>query len=413
MARTTLIKPRPRNPAVDAANAMAAKQVEPLKKLRAAKASKPVLAADGYFELNIDKMFNDYMATNVKTWAHDRAKTIGASEIFSCIRQLFFAKRGKEFGYEPDEDYEESWGATERGNIIENHFVVPGLTTQLPKGVSLEYAGDAQITLVEKRNSATPDGLFHGLPKAPLRIIAGKKVVELPDFDADCLGLEIKSIDPRANLMEERIKHRGQSQVGLGLIREKTKWKPTHWLILYIDASFLDNITPFLIEWDPDVYETAKLRAPAIWEHDDPMEFVGEGKMTGDCNHCKFKRACGQAVLTEWQGTEEKQSSAPEDIEAVRPLAEEYLAKKAAAEAAELEFDQVKQALKDQMQSIGKRKVKADEWSVAWSARDGNETVDYKALIEHHKIDPEPFKRRGAAVDTMRVTPRSKTAPAD
>lgn len=120
------------------------------------------VSADGWFTLNIDEMFENYMKSNHKTWAHDRSKSVGASEVFSCIRQNWFKKRGKEFGIGPDDEYIERWGATERGNIIENHYVVPALTTQLPSGVNLLYAGGDQITLINGRTSATPDlSLIH------------------------------------------------------------------------------------------------------------------------------------------------------------------------------------------------------------------------------------------------------------
>lgn len=368
----------------------------------------PRVDEDGFFTLDIDAMFERYMAANQKTWQHDRTKSVGASEIFSCMRGLFFKKRGKEFGFHKDADFTERWGATERGNIIEQHFVAPALTTQCPEGVTLEWAGSDQVTLIKGRSSSTPDGLFTGLPKAPLRIRAGGQDIELPDFGSDCLGLEIKSIDPRATLNEERVKHRGQSQVGMGLVRDETEWKPTHWIILYFDASFLDNIKPFIVEWDERVYKAAKRRAPAIWEHDDPNAFEPEGKYTGECDHCPFATACGEAVFSEIKHLDVHENSSPEAIEAVASPVEEYLAAQAAVKDAELAFEQAKQAVKDAMVGAGVRKVRSDAWLASWVTQKGRVTCDYKKAFKDYKIDPAAYEKEGNPIEFIKITPKKE-----
>ena len=373
----------------------------------------PRVDADGWYTLDIDAMFERYMAGNQKTWAHDRSKSVGASEVFSCMRQLFFKKRGKAFGYKPDDDYTERWGATERGNIIEQAFVAPALTSQCPEGVTLHYAGADQITLIKGKSSATPDGLFHGLPRAPLRIRAGGRVIEIADFDGDCLGLEIKSIDPRAHLDEERAKHRGQSQVGMGLVREETEYKPTHWLILYFDASWLDNIKPFLVAWDESVYKAAKLRAPAIWQHDSPLDFVAEGKISGECDTCPFRQACGEAVLSEWATTDKKEKDAPEVIEALTEPVEVFLAAKADLDEATKAVEAAKQVLKDSLVAQGARKVRSDAWSISWTTQKGRETVDYKTAFAENGIDPDKYTKRAQGFDVLRVTPRDQNEGKD
>jgi hypothetical protein len=363
------------------------------------------IGEDGWFTLDIDEMFDTYVRGLSKTWMYDRSKSVGASEVFSCARQVFFKKHG----YEMDPDHEERWGATRRGDLIEQYHVAPALTTQCgEKGVELLYAGSDQVTFLEGRASATPDGLFTRLPIAPLRIKAGGDVIEIPDFKSTCLGLEIKSIDPRANLLEERSKHRGQSQVGMGMIREKTEYQPDHWLILYIDASFLDNVTPFLIEYDPSVYEVAKTRAEAIWQYDDPLAFEPEGKYVGECDHCPFKVACGEAVMTEWFGTKDETNSADNIIEHVEYPVERYLLAKANCEAADEELKRAAQALKDSLLEVQARRVKSDKWSVTWSTQKGRRITDWKTLVAEHKIDVEPYTREGASFDKLTVTPKKE-----
>lgn len=373
--------------------------------------------ANGNYTLDFDAMFDAAVAARQRDWGGERAKTIGASEVFSCMRKLFFDKRGNDLGFRIDTDYTEAWGATERGNLIENHHVVPALIHSLPDGVQLHYAGSAQVTLLDKkapRNSATPDGLYTGLPKCKkLTIKAGGHYIVIDDFKTGCLGLEIKSIDPRARLEEERVKHFGQTQVGMGMIREdkKTKWMPDHWLILYFDCSFLDNMTPFLIDWEPGIYEAAKKRAPVIWEYDEPTAFAAEGKLTGECDHCKWRTACGEAVVGELKFTSVKPCSDPEVIDAISDAVLDFLAKKASVGFAEEELELAKDRVKQAMLANRVRVVDAPTWKATWSSQSGNKRVNYKQLIEDHQIDTTPYQVEGAPFDKLLVTNRGKNDP--
>lgn len=361
------------------------------------------------FTLDFDAMFDAYIAANQKQWAHDRSTTVGASEIFDCLRKIGAGKRHAEWGLVPDEGYEENWGATERGNIIENNYVVPAITSQVPDGVVLQYAGGEQFTLVKDRNSATPDGLFTGLPAGHLQIKAGGKVIDIPDFTEGCLGLEIKSIDPRAILKEERAKHFGQTQVGLGLVRELTEWKPRYWLILYVDASFLNKFTPFLVTYDENVFKAAKLRAPKVWAAEKLHDLPAEGKLDGGCDHCKWKKACGEAILTEHATTFEKQAKDPASIAAVQDEVEEFLNAKAAADAAAMAFEKAKQRVKDKLLANKLRKVKSDDWSVSWFTNPGKKSINWKKIVEDFDINTEDYESVGAGFDTLKVTPRGNS----
>jgi hypothetical protein len=379
-----------------------------------AKKLKAKVDKDGWYTLDIDKMFDDYITSTQKTWAHDRSKTIGASEVFSCMRKVFFDKRGEGLGFQPDSDFRESWGATRRGDLIENYHVVPALQHGMPEELTLSYVGENQVTLVLDKNSGTPDGFLTGLPKGGnIRVICGGHVVEIHDLQTGCIGLEFKSIDPRATLAEERAKHHGQCQVGMGLIREKTKWKPEHWLILYFDASFLDKMTPFLVEWEPGIWEAAKLRAPAIWEYDSPLSFQAEGKITGECAHCKWTQACGEATISEILRTRNKCCEDPEVVEAIRAEVNEFMARKAAFDLAKAEFDDAKDAVKARLAQLGERKVKGPEFSATWSYQDGTTRYDVKRIAEDHNIDLEEYKIQGAPFDKLTVRKRGKNDTGD
>jgi hypothetical protein len=353
------------------------------------------------FVIDFSAAFDRYIESIQKVWVHDRSTTAGGSEVFNCLRQLWFEKRGTEFGYAPDEDYSQAWGAMHRGNIIEDHFVVPVLRQELPKiGIGLEFAGKEQHTLVKDRNSATPDGLLTDVPNGPVLIKYRDKEILIYVTDG-CIGLEIKSIDPRATLEEEKAKHHGQAQVGMGLIRETTEWRPKHWVILYIDASFIDNITPFVVEFDPGIYAAAKRRAAQVWSIDDPMKIVPEGKFDKGCDFCRWRGACTDAILSAYATTTEKYDAF--DVADFDPVVQEFLATKQEAEEASERYEQAKQKIKDRLLERKINKVKSDAWSISWSTVKGRTYLDTAAL-EAAGVNLALYQKQGQGHEQLRVT---------
>jgi len=357
------------------------------------------------FVIDFKKVFDDYMKQNEKVWVHDRSTTIGASEAFNCMRQLVCEKRGKELGVEPDEDYEERWGAIERGNLIENYFVVPAMQF-LPPPLRAEFVGGDQYTHVLSRNSATPDGLITDVPTdRPIVVKYGEDEFLIPQTPTGCIGLEIKSIDPRAHLDEERTKHMYQSQIGMGIIREVTDWKPEYWIILYIDAAWLDNIRPFVVTYDPDIYTTAKKRANDVWRFTKIAEAVPEGKMDGGCKYCRWKRACGQSLVDEHKNFKKDEIN-PILLKQLEPLVSAALKKKEAAEAAAQEHEAAKARVKDWLTEHKYSKAGTEAWTISWFTVEGRDALDKKAMIEDG-IDPKKYMRKGAPYDTLKITKRT------
>ena len=130
--------------------------------------------------LDFDQIFDDYIAANQKVWSHDRSLTVGASEAFDCIRKTWFVKRGAEFGFVENEG-EERWGAMERGNLIEEHFVVPAVLGHLPAPAELLGAGDDQETIILGRSSAHLTDLSPNWIVMPLRI-TGLRILKATKF---------------------------------------------------------------------------------------------------------------------------------------------------------------------------------------------------------------------------------------
>lgn len=359
------------------------------------------------FVLDFDDIFNRFIEANQKSWAHDRSTTLGASEVFTCIRKGAFEKRGKEWGYEPDEDYDEDWGALTRGNLIENYHVAPALREFAPEGIESLYMGDDQVTLVVDRSSATPDGLITGLPEGcSLRIKGGKQDLTIDNIISDCVCLEIKSIDPRATLLEERAKHHGQTQMQLGLFHEKTQYRPYYSIILYIDASFLSKVTPFVVPFDPAVYEAGRARAESIWVPDAKVtDFIPEGRFNGDCAHCRWRMACGTATVSSIPKYDTDENFTPETVEEADALVADFFSKKERAENAEKELELAKETLKKFLGGKNTKKMRGPTWSLSWYGQPGQKRLDKKAM-EADGIDISQYETEGNPFDVLRVTPR-------
>lgn len=361
-------------------------------------------ASPAEFVLDFEKIFNDHIEHNPKEWMYDRNESVGASEVFGCLRKALFDKRGEKLGFEPDVDFEQRWGATERGNIIENHFVVPAISHHLPADLHLHYQGEHQTTLREMRTSATPDGLITGFPRGSRVVVKYKEhVIEIDNIVSDCINFEIKSIDPMAVLTEERKKHNFQTQMQVGLIREKTDWEPHYSVVLYVNASWLDDITPFVVKFEPETYETGKERAEFVFAAEGPSDIMPEGRLDGDCKYCKWTHACGTEII---KGIPEKNKGSvqDEDINKLMTAVAAYNDSKNEKEVLELSMKAAQEDIKVILSENSTRgtKLPQDMGSISWSSVKGKKSVDTKAMAEDG-IDLEPYQKTGAPYDRLMI----------
>lgn len=331
--------------------------------------------------ISIRDLLHAYAATLNKTWAHDRSKTVGASEIGQCARKVFFDKRG----YPADADYVPSWGALLRGIVMEEAYWAPALRQELPKiGLQLLFAGKEQETLFDGYLSATTDGLI------------------VDPATGECINIDCKTFDPRVSVSEGKPEHSFQTQVQAGLIRDKTKYKPTESILSYINASFWDDIREPRIQFSPRIYKAAQIRAEQIMTATDPLELPPEGKMAGgdECKYCAWASRCAEVTVA---GVPKADSKLDED--AVHELwmlrnierhwaTEEEECGKAHAEATE--------AIKKFLRENNTRKYQGDGWSVSYYSISGREMLDIQA-VEAAGIDLSKFKKTGKQAEVLRV----------
>lgn len=340
-------------------------------------------------KLNFKKIFDDHAESNKKTWAHDRTQTVGASEAFQCIRRTYFSKTGAE----PDAGFEQSFGATSRGTLLENHYVVPAVRENLPKGATALWLGDEQITLVEGRISATPDGLITGLARDAL------KDYGIADIESDCILLEIKSIDPRINLSEAKPVHAGQVQQQLGLVHEKTNHRPEYAVVLYVNASWVDDIRIFPIKRDPQAYEVCKKRAAMVYAAEKAADLPAEGKLGGgsECDYCPFAKQCQRASVGSIPAKDESDVHfTPKEEKELRGLVKRDRDVRERIGELELMKTEVAEQIKDFLRRHKKRFGKtSDGYSASYSSVSGRKSYDIARLAQDAGLDLEDYATYG------------------
>jgi hypothetical protein len=338
----------------------------------------------------IKEALDDFVLPRV--WSHDRTKTIGSSEIGQCSRRIKYIKSE----HQHDATYKQRWGATERGNLFENYLWEPALRKRY--GANLLFAGKDQKTFIGEYLSATPDGLLIKQPRDVLKHLGIKDIGA-----CGCIMIECKTIDPRVNLSEAKHVNIMQTQVQMGLMREKTKYKPNFAVLSYANASFMDDITEFPVEFDAGLYERVTGRAKRILEVSGAKELRPEGWIAGgkECDHCPFAKECGierhNLPTAKWAGKPVDPQFRAEMTDMVR----QAKAAQEARDAAEEKFREHQDSIKHRLREKDVRKI---DGVVNWSSVKGRTVYDNEAIrtfaIEQG-LDIEKFKDVGEATDRL------------
>ena len=351
----------------------------------------------------IKEALNLHAATLEKLWAHDRTQTIGASDIGQCARKTYWTKNEKDTKHNAprDNDYHDGWGAKLRGTLMENEFWAPAMIAKY--GDKLLFAGKAQRTFISSFLSATPDGLLTEQPRDVLKDLG------VPDIDGDCLMVECKTIDPRANLHEAKPENVFQTQVQMGLVRELTPWKPNYSLLSYTDASFWDEVTEFVIPFDPKIFEVAKQRARQIMTATSFEQLKPEGWIAGgsECEYCPFTRACG--IARKYVPDQNVIADAP-FVAQITDMAKAIRAFEDAIESNNTRMRDMQNDLRERLRGKGVRKIPN---VVTWTSVKGRKTYDasgMKAALIEFGIDVEQFSKVGDPSDRLVITLKD-TAP--
>jgi CRISPR/Cas system-associated exonuclease Cas4 (RecB family) len=332
----------------------------------------------------IKEALENYARASQRPWKHDRAQTIGASEIGQCARRTWFAKHQTV----ADAGYVDRWGAKKRGDLIEV-FWEKAMRAHVGLG-RLHYAGRYQRTFFDTAGhlSATPDGVVADLDKS------------------ECFLVECKSLDPRAKIERSRPEHIYQVQVQMGLVRQQTPFRPSYAILAYIDASFLDESREFRIDFDPDMFEQARARAKAIFEANGADALRPEGYIAGkaECEYCPYRRSCSTmraAAVPSEQGQLDE-----EGLKQLVILAGLRSTAKAIADEGERQAKMWEDKIKEALRKAGTRRVDGEGVSVIWSALKGRPSWNWPALraaAEEVGLDLAQFETTGDPSDRLVV----------
>lgn len=319
--------------------------------------------------------------TTASGGVHDRTKTIGASENYSCIRRLWFAKNAPEA---ENADHRPAWGFFQRGHTVED-WLVGLIRESLPDGWQLLYVGADQTTLVDGVISATPDGL-------------------LITDEGEEVAVEIKSLDPRSNLDSPKLAHVHQMQVQMGLFSELTDHRPVRGVLYYVNSSDYSNIVEHHVEFDPGTYSEARERAERVYNTKRPHLLPAEGAWDDTCRLCPFTNACGEAVMSALP-TGDNTPLEPEDLDVIKALVMDRHDADVEIKALTTDKKRAEEQLKVELRRLGLNKIRGEGWDIGYTKVAGRSSLDKDALTEAG-INLDHFMRKGR--DSERLTIKVK-----
>jgi len=350
-----------------------------------------------------------YSQHNVRDWSgHNRADTVGASEISQCARKTVYLKHNQPL----DKTYKQDYGALERGHNVEA-WVVEQLRAALkdhPEGLRLDLAGDAQQTMVIGAQSATPDGIFvapQPIIAVPLRFDELGRVIE--DAIVDQLYLEVKSIDPRAfdGLKEPKIEHVSQAIQGMSILRRVGQYMPSYAVILYVNASFYSERKLYYVMYDEEYAQRLTRRASEIMYERSlsnlPRQeglYINEGN---ECQYCAFKKECTKAAVS--MIPKDKKAAPPGVAEKIEPLIQQYAQANDGKKFAEHETGRISEDVKQILQEAGTKSVRTPSGSVSYFSMKTPTRVSQDKLLAAG-IDPTPFLEGGELYPRLTITPK-------
>ncbi len=305
----------------------------------------------------------------------DRKGYLNASEADGCMRKVFYEQRA--------EASAKSGGFARRGSHGELYLLERLRLANRP----VILGGDEQERVVddERKLAATPDGFW---------------VME----NGDLLYVEFKTIDPRANRKNlPKTNHVTQVQIGMELLDEVREEFPelgtgelVGGVILYMNASDFDELTPCPVERKRDVLDVYEKRGKRALNAKLPGRLPQEGKQNGLCQYCPFTEQCGVDTVEQVadKGTSSK-SGRGNKGSGLDAAVVAYTTARAAENAAKEEKEEAAAEIKQEMQRRKVSTLQIGDQTVTLSATKGRTTTDTKAM-EKDGIDLSKYQKTGA-----------------
>ncbi|MET0723601.1 MAG: hypothetical protein ABWY64_22640 [Tardiphaga sp.] len=330
---------------------------------------------------------------------NERLHSLGASEVGQCERKMFWLKNEDDpmRAVPRDEGFVDTWGARARGTVFEDRFWYPAMRRAF--GSRLKYAGRYQRTFSKDFLSATPDGLIVRLTDDEQSSLG---------ITSNCIVVECKTIDPRANLTDAKPENVFQTHVQMGLVRDVGKYWPTHSVISYTDASFWSDVKEFVIPFDENIYQAAQERAAKIisgtpGQPYDVRDFKPEGWIAGgaECRYCPFTAACG--IERRNLPFVEDERVDPQFAVEIRDMALDVRRAEDARDDNDARVRELQNEIKNRLREKGLRRIPN---VVVWSPVKGRSGYDNKGVQQAAiaaGVDIEQFATTGEPSDRLQI----------
>jgi len=311
---------------------------------------------------------------------HDRASTVGASEVFGCIKKLSYHKHKTP----EDPDFIQGWGFFERGTSMEEWTVALVKEALANGGIGhLTNAGKDQATIQWQYLSATPDGFIF---------------FEGNGGEREEVVFEIKSIDPRFQGALPKPAAVMQVQVQMGLANQQLGKSIDEAWIIYVEASDYSKLTLHRVKRDQAVFTNAINRARDAFEKN-PEDLPTEGRLNDECQWCPYAKRCGQHIL---DSMPTKTGLSNHQADFINPLIKSKLNLDKEIKARKREQGEITEDIKTYMRTEGIKTGASDDYLITYHEVAGRRSLD-KSLVSDRGIDLSDCYSIGKPSDQLKI----------
>jgi hypothetical protein len=195
----------------------------------------------------------------------------------------------------------------------------------------------------------------------------------------------------------------------MGLVRDTTEYKPEHAIVIYVNASWYDDIRAFLVDFSQTEYMIGRERNEKVFEVDDPALFAPEGKLDGDCKYCKYTDSC--SLVSTGRVPEKRDALKAKELdgqdkdmlERMDVLVQNQAALKAVEKQTKRELEEANEAIRQELINAGTSRAVGEDWKVFYSAQAGAKRLSTALMIETG-LDPDDYKEQGNGFEKLTVT---------
>jgi hypothetical protein len=163
----------------------------------------------------------------------------------------------------------------------------------------------------------------------------------------------------------------------------------------------------FIVKWDPAMYKEAQSRADTLFECENPLDLLPEGRITGDCRYCQFQDICYEQSKGRAPKEENYDDLEEEDRIKIEKLVLEERDLNDDKKDITKAHDLAKEKLKAALEEFGTKKAAGEGWKVSYSWVAGRKSLS-KTKLEEAGLDPEDFMDEGKGYSKLTVTEPKK-----